>query len=98
MERLAEEDETGYAKLMYEAEKAAMAAAEANKQLAQARILVNQVANSAVASNALKNAEEVESLQKLVDTYGKGKAAMIEYETAHQKAAADSQIIAAAFA
>lgn len=31
MSRLAEEDETGYAKLMYEAEKAALANAEANR-------------------------------------------------------------------
>lgn len=58
---------------------------------------MQQVGDRAAAFDAVKNAEEVASLEKLVETYGKGRVALVEYETAHQKAAADTQIIAAAF-
>lgn len=68
---------------MIEQKKAALDAAQAQREHADALAYVANVANATVASFALANAKEREELTKTVATYGQGKTALIEYETQH---------------
>jgi hypothetical protein len=79
------------------AQEEALKATEAANAHAQAMQHVEEVANAALASSAIGNAKEREELEKLVATYGKGKEAMIDYETQHQKMIVAMQIGTAAF-